>query len=242
MFAVTKIRNIKGVPMVRTLIASVLVLLTGVASALDTTEAFDPGFSDLEFYMAYTGLDNQSASSVVSWETLLGIGLTERFSSFVTMSVSSNGYLDNSEDAMGMGLFWTAIDGEGMKLDLCGSTGTGGAVSAGLEVNLDQSDWGFQLQAAETVENGGTNERSMSTELQPLLYYRTPCGAEFLAAVDFAYAEAEDGDNEFDWSTCSAGVNFMVTENIEAITQLDVVNSGDDETDVGISLGIVAGV
>ncbi len=219
-----------------------ITLLSGICYALDTTEPFDPGFSDVEFYAGYAGLDNPSSHSEVSFETLLGAGLTENFSALVFVSVSSDGYLNQSEDTQGMGLFWTVIGRECLDLDLYCSTGTGGGVSVGTEINYDSNGWGLQLNAEETIENGGPEERTISTALQPLVYCRFSGGIELLGALDLLYADSEDGGNELDWSAFSLGVNFPIIENIEGITQFDVMNSGEDETETGISVGIVAGV
>ncbi|NOQ22768.1 MAG: hypothetical protein GQ565_09020 [Candidatus Aegiribacteria sp.] len=224
---------------------ALLGLLLAVCSAgyaLDTTEAFDPGFSDVEVYFGYQGLDSPSESSAVCTETLLGIGVTGNFSTFVSFSAEADGYLANAEDGFTMGLFWTAIEDEAVKLDFFGSTSTGGSIAFGVESNLDFDNWGFQAQIEETIENKNSNERNLSTRVQPLLYYRLSSGVELLSAVDFEYAENEDGEKEFDYSSISFGVNFPVTESIEMITQFDLINTGDDETQTGISFGFVAGV
>jgi hypothetical protein len=231
------------IKMVRTLRSVMMMtLLSGICYALDTTEPFDPGFSDVEFYAGYAGLDNPSSRSELSFETLLGAGLTGNFSAFVVFSVSSDGYLNQSENSQGMGLFWTVVEGECLDLDLYCSTGTGGGIAMGTEINCDSNGWGLQLNAEETVENGGPGKRTFSTALQPLAYCRFSGGIELLGALDLQYADSGDGGNELDWSAFSVGVNFSIIENIEGITQFDVMNSGDDETETGISVGIVAGV
>ncbi|MCK4806292.1 MAG: hypothetical protein KAT09_01525 [Candidatus Aegiribacteria sp.] len=219
-----------------------LITVSSTGFALDTTEAFDPGFSDLEVYFGYHGLDNSSESSVVSAETLIGIGVTGNFSTYVSYAVESNGYLANTEDCFTMGLFWTAIENETVKLDLFGSTGTGGSIAFGIESNIDFDNWGFQLQIEETLANKNSLEREQFTMLQPLLYYRFSSGVELLSAVDLEYAGNESGEKEFDYSSVSFGVNFPVTESIELISQFDLINTGEEETETGISFGFVAGV
>ncbi len=219
-----------------------LLVVCSAGYALDTTEAFDPGFSDVEVYFGYQGLDSPSESSAVSTETLLGIGVTGNFSTFVSFCTKADGYLANAEDGFTLGLFWTAIEDEAVKLDFFGSTSTGGSISLGIESNLDFDNWGFQGQIEETIENRNSNERDQSTRLQPLLYYRLASGVELLSAVDFEYAENEDGEKEFDYSSVSFGINFPVTESIEMISQFDLINTGDDETQTGVSFGFVAGV
>jgi len=219
-----------------------LLAISSTGYALDTTEAFDPGFSDLEVYSGYHGLDNPSESSVVSAETLIGIGVTGNFSTYISYAVESNGYLANTEECVSMGLFWTAIESETVKLDLFGSTGTGGSVAFGIESNIDLDNWGFQLQVEETTANKNASERDQSTLLQPLLYYRFSSGVELLSAVDLQYAGDENGEKEFCYSSVSFGINFPVNESIEAISQFDLVNGDNDENEIGISFGFVAGV
>ena len=219
-----------------------LLVVNSTGYALDTTEAFDPGFSDLEVYFGYLGLDNSSESSVVSAEMLIGIGVTGNFSTYVSYAVESNGYMANAEDGLTMGLFWTAIESEVVMLDLFGSTGTGGSIAFGMESNLNLKNWGLQIQIEETLANKNSSERDISTRLQPLLYYRFSSGVELLSAVDLEYAENESGENEFDYSSVSFGVNFPVNESIEAVSQFDFVNGDNDENEIGISFGFVAGV
>ncbi|MCK5037403.1 MAG: hypothetical protein KAS73_16005, partial [Candidatus Sabulitectum sp.] len=75
-----------------------------------------------------------------------------------------------------------------------------------------------------------------------LLYYRLPSNVELLSAVDLEYAENEEGDKEFDYSSISFGVNCPVTESIELISQFDLIRVGDGETITGVSFGFVAGI
>ena len=219
----------------------IIVATCSTGYALDTTEAFDPGFSDLEVYLGYTGLDSPSELSAVSTEALLGVGVTSCFSIFVSFGTEADGYLGNSVDSYTMGLFWTAVDREIFDMDFFGSTGNGGAVSFGVETNIDFARWGFQAQIEETVENSDLTERDLSTRVQPLVYFRLTSGVELLSAIDFEYAGNEEGDNEFDYSTISFGINFPVTESIEMISQFDI-NQTDDDAVTGASIGFVAGI
>ncbi len=184
-------------------LSCMLLAVCSTSYALDTTEAFDQGFSDVEVYFGYAGLDNPSVASTVSSEMLLGIGITESFSTSVCFSTEADGYLANPSDGISVGLLWTAINSDAFKLDLSGSTGTDGSKALGMESNFDFNNWGFQTQIEETIENKNSNERNMSTRLQPLLYYRLPGDVELLTAVEFEYSENEDGDNEFDYSSVS---------------------------------------
>ena len=219
-----------------------LLLLVNSSYALDTTEAFDPGFSDVEVYMCYQGLDSSSELSLVSSGFLLGIGVTETFSASLSYSNEADGYLANAEDCTSIGLFWTAAANETYQLDFFVSSGTGGNLALGIESNIDFSNWGFQTQIEESIGNEGTDSRSLSTRLQPLLYYRLCSGVELLSAVDFEYSEDETGENSFDYSSVALGVNIPVTESVELISEFDLINIGDDETAAAVSVGFVAGV
>ena len=223
-------------------LSCMLLAVCGTSFALDTTEAFDPGFSDVEVYFGYAGLDNPSGASTVSSEMLLGIGVTESFSTSVCFSAEADGYLANPSDGISVGLLWTAINSDAFKLDFSGATGTDGSMALGIESNFDFSNWGFQAQIEETIENRNSNERNISTRLQPLLYYTLSGNVELLSAVDFDYSENEDGDNEFDYSSVSFGVNYLVTESIELISQVDLIKISDDETLAAVSFGFVAGI
>ncbi len=221
-----------------------LLLLTSVVGALDTTEAFDPGCSDFEMYLGTSGLGLDQDESAIEFEGLLGVGITRVFSASMAYSVESDGRLGNSADYLTLGLFWTVVEKEGFMLDLYGSTGTGGGISIGTEINLLTGAFGFQLNVENTCENSGGSENKIenTVAIEPLVHRNISDEIELLAAVGITYhPDAEDNGDKVEFNTASLGANFMLDDTIELITQFDCYIPEDDgDVSIGFSIGFVA--
>ena len=224
------------------LFIAILFNISGVSIALDTTEAFDIGFSDAEVYFSYLGFTDTSDLSTFSKEMLIGIGITENFSTSINFSSESNGYLANSGNDVSLGLFWTALSNDSYKVDILTSTNKNGSIAGAVELNLDFDNSGFQLQVEEMLENKDSSSRELLTSIQPLLYYKINSNLELLSAATFDYNENEESEREFEYSSFSLGFNYMVSNSVELISQFDIVTATDEETITGASIGFVAGI
>ncbi len=198
--------------------------------------------SDVEVYLGYQGLTDSSELSTFSKEMLIGIGITEKFSTSICFSSESDGYLANAGNDVSIGLFWTAVSKDNYKVDLLTSTNTNGGISACVEFNYDSDNCGCQLQVEEAIENKESMERQLCTSIVPLVYCKIHNNIELLSAVNFDYNENEEGNREFDYSSFSFGLNCPVSDSVELISQFDLNMTSDDKTISGISFGFVAGI
>lgn len=124
---------------------AVLQLRGDPASAADTTEAFNVGITDIEMFTDY-----DTGAQSFGLETLVGAGLTERFSISVAhlARISSEGRALLSE--IGFRLFHTLVDTDRFDLDLIAGYGLGTpnvdnthGFNLGIELNLDWRRLGF---------------------------------------------------------------------------------------------------
>lgn len=121
----------------------ILLAVCGTGYALGTTETFDTGFSDVEVNFGYAGLDSSSCASTVFSEMLLGIGVTESFSTSVCFSAEP-----------GFNLFFTAgVPGIGnvellTAVDLEHSDNEGGDN----EFDYSSVSFGIKFPATESIE------------------------------------------------------------------------------------------
>ncbi|MBD3370394.1 hypothetical protein GF402_08555 [Candidatus Fermentibacteria bacterium] len=223
------------------MVVGFLIGFAATATCLDTTEPFDPGDSDWEMYSAMSGLgDNGGAGQrEMQFECLIGAGITPAFSASFSYAHSENGYLAPTGDEIGLGLFVTAAEGEDAALDVFGSVATGGSIAFGSELNLYLGHAGAQLIIEESFVNDPAEPQSTasSTLLSPMVHYRPSGGSmELLAALDVAYSEEET-----ETGPVSGGVNVLLSESVELITQLAVEIPGEgEETTFGLACGFVA--
>jgi len=213
---------------------------TGAVHALDTTENFDPGFSDLEVYFSTDGLGRLPEESTVAFETFCGMGITGSLGAFVSAAFESDRHLAEPEDALSMGLFLTAVDGDPLSLDFYWSTGTGGAITAGTELNLVSNIAGLQLNTAVTWENRG-DAILASTWIQPLFHRSLSDRCEVLAAADVVYDQnAAPDEDEMEFVSVSGGFNYAAFDGIELIGQVDWISPDGDDPCAGFSVGMIA--
>ncbi len=77
----------------RRFIASLCVVaLSGIPSAraADTTEPFDVGASDVDFYVGFDGVGQPSGEKALSNEIMLGYGIVDRLSASIGTVLESN--------------------------------------------------------------------------------------------------------------------------------------------------------
>jgi len=236
---------VKGLPafVIPVLLAGLLSV--GSAFALDTAEPFDRGFSDFEFFFGCAGLGLDKGERRLSREVVIGVGITESFSAAFSYGLESDEYLKSEEDAFATWLFWTALDGERHDLDLFGGFETGGGISVGAEFNFDFQRWGFQLVVEDGIGNRGApeNEPVNRFSIAPLVYFDLVEGKmQLMSQIDRSYnSDASEGEDELTTGAVSLGLNIMLHDSVELITQLDYEVSSDDHvSSLGINIGFVA--
>ena len=124
------------------------------AFAADTTETWDVGATDVDFYTGFNGLGLSRSDQEIFGNILFGYGLIPDFSAYAGMDIHANGCLGNGETTFNLGVFGTPVDTTHFDLDLFldfSSTGMKNfAVTPGLELNYDYmpelAKWGVYLR------------------------------------------------------------------------------------------------
>ena len=65
-------------------LAMMFMMICSVAQATDTTETFDVGATDFEFYMGLDGVGLSKYNGTIAGEALVGYGFMDRFSGYLT--------------------------------------------------------------------------------------------------------------------------------------------------------------
>lgn len=207
--------------------------------ALDTTEPFDPGFSDNEMYVSFSGLGAERGQRVLGTEYVIGVGVTERFSSLFSFVAESDEYFGNAATEFGAGLFYNAIDGELFKLDFSAAISSGGGLALGTELNLDLDRAGLQVIVEEGFYSGGAalDDVECETTIAPLVYVSLTDALQALASIDFTLPAGQD----VEIGTLALGFNAVLSDAIELISELAFdIPQGEEAFSTGISLGFVA--
>ncbi len=205
--------------------------------ALDTTEPFDIGVTDMEMAGEYSG----GEKGELVWEGLIGAGLTERLSAGFAYVSSTDGYLNHPNHEFGLELFYTAVETPKFKFDIYGGPSSAGALVLGIEVNFDMPVFGIQLRYDEIAESAGENWM-FTSNFEPLVYMNLPKESQLMAAFSFSLmSEKNDVGENFDIGAFSFGYNFLADSKIEILTQFDVaVNNAFDDVDFGGTIQLVA--
>jgi hypothetical protein len=221
-------------------VLALLAVTAATVSALDTTEPFDPGFTDNEVYVGFDGIGAGEGGKSTMAEYVAGIGVTDRLSTVFSLGLASNEFLAEAEAELGIGLFYTLVDTERFKLDLMSSLTSTGAVDIATECNLDFDRAGLQLTLEQGLYNDpATADRiSGTTTIAPLAWYSLSDAMQILAAVDFGIA-GDAGSLEI--GSLAVGYNAVLSEALELITEVGFAIPQNDETfSAGVLVGFVA--
>ncbi|MGM0444215.1 MAG: hypothetical protein ACQEQV_08520 [Fibrobacterota bacterium] len=224
---------------------NVLTLITALvwqAAALDTTEPFDVGFTNIEFYGGFGGIGAENGARSITAEQVIGVGITDRLSASFAYTYESNEYFANAAGGATLGLFATLIDQDVFDLDVAAGVVPGDGISLGTELNADFSTMGLQLGIEESFSNGGADTVAAATALAPLVYWSFSDAAQILAAFDvsFIHSGPEEGT---DVGAVAIGFNRVLSDAVELITEASWDIPGDDEDGtLGLSVGFVATV
>ncbi|MBD3318192.1 MAG: hypothetical protein GF344_20605 [Chitinivibrionales bacterium] len=207
--------------------------------ALDTTEPFDLGFSDNEIYVSFSGLGAERGRRMSAVEYVVGVGVTERFSTLFSFVTESDGYFNNPATELGASLFANVLDRRHLKLDISAGVTSGGSVGLGTELNVDFDRAGLQVTIEEAIYNGGasSDDINFETTIAPLVYVSLTDALQALASIDATLPA--DGDAGI--GAPAVGLNAVISDAIEIISEVgfDIPREGEAFT-VGASLGFVA--
>ncbi len=193
-----------------------ILLLWGVgmpgnpSHALDTLEPFDIGLSDFEAYAAFVGAGKPEPERGISADTLLGIGITKRFSGQVYGGGESNQKFTEGSGFFGFGVFGTPVDTDHFDMDIgmnitIGGLGTGEPGPADhfqaqftftpyVELNLDSdpemNGYGLFLVVEETL--GGRDESRFNDLNEEIRDFTLTPGTALLLAGYYRVAEIHE--------------------------------------------------
>ncbi len=232
--------------------------------AVDTTETYDVGATDYEFYLDFSGIGLDKYEKTISATAVLGYGFMERFSGHVSVFGESNEYFGDGGGGVLMGFFGTPVDSDHFDLDLhldAAYSADEFGLTPSLEMNFDLlpdlEKWGVYIRAEE-----GLAGRDESTEDDPVTaadesradfafapstgltagtYWTVAPDHQLLLEYDMSFANnPADGEDTVGIGGVALGYNVVLHESVEMINQLffDIPQSGEDFS-VGISVGII---
>lgn len=100
------------------LIVWTLACPAGAVLAADTLEQYDPGFSDFDLYLMYTGAGRAEPDRGWAALTLVGIGITDWLSGELMLEGEANERLSEASGAFSFGAFATPVDTDHFDLDI----------------------------------------------------------------------------------------------------------------------------
>jgi hypothetical protein len=238
-----------------------LLLLTATAQrayAVDTTETYDVGATDFEFYLGFDGIGRKKHEKEVSIEALAGFGFIDRFSGYVTIAGASNEYFTEGTNEVSAGIFGTPLDTDHVDLDILFNGGAAAdefEVTPGLELNLDLKPdlalAGLYFRIEETLSG---RSKETKDELNPKYAFAPQTGAvigiywtvvpdnQILLEYDLGISHNPPSDErKFENGGIALGYNAMVVDDLELLSQLylDIPQKGE-KTSVGLMVGLIS--
>jgi len=245
---------------------SISILLTApLAHAADTVETWTVGATDFEFYAGFDGIGLGQHEKTVFAEAVIGFGLMDRFSGYLSVSGAANEYFADGGGDVSLGIFGTPVDTDHFDLDLFLGAGFAQgefSLTPALEMNFDLAPdlakWGIYLRAqqaltgrdeskeddpqTEDVDESKTKYAfAPSTILTAGTYWTVAEGHQLLLEYDMALANNPEKDEEIlEIGGVAIGYNVMLTDSIEMINQVffDIPGNGE-KFSAGVSTGIV---
>jgi len=242
----------------------VVFLFSAIAHAADTTEAYDIGATDYEFYTGFDGIGLDRYEKTIWAEVVLGYGFLERFAGHVSVFGESNEYFGEGGGGFLVGMFGTPVDTDHFDLDLhidAGYAVDEFTMTPSLEMNFDllpdMEKWGVYIRAAEDLagrDESVEDDPASAADESKTQYAFAPStglllGTYFMAAPEhqllleydtyFAHNPAA-GEETMEIGGVTLGYNVIVHDSIEMINQLffDIPQNGEKFA-VGISTGII---
>lgn len=245
-----------------------VISFAGFADAADTTETFDVGATDFEFYLGMDGFGLEKYEKSIYSEVLAGFGLMDRFSGYIAASGGSNEYFLDGSGAMGFGIFGTPVDTDHFDLDLFLDAGFGAdefAITPAMELNFDLkpdlSLWGVYFRVEQSLAGRDTstpddpatpsvNETETSQEyanetgLTAGTYFTIAEIHQILVEYNMSFRNNPDEDadeDDMEIGSVALGYNVGVSDAVEWVSQVsyDIPQTDDEDPSWGIMTGIV---
>lgn len=222
--------------------ALALATYTTAVLALDTTEPFEVGLTDVETYVGFGGIGLAKGEKGFSSEHVLGAGITDKLSTTLVVGFESDEYFGNGSAAIGLGLYYNVTESDKFGFDLMSSLTFNEGFALGGEFNFYFEKVGFQLSLEESLFNNGAEKIGFATAFAPLVHFNLSDEAQILTAVDFAIDHSAD-ESSMEIGALGLGFNKVLSDAVELITEVSYDIPQDDEKgSLGISIGFVATV
>lgn len=199
----------------------------------DTVETWDTGATDIELYYDLSKFDGKNSLSNSSSNFLIGYGLIDNLSGYLSHSISSFYTETSVSNTLNFGIFGTPVKKGSFQMDLFLDFESSGTLTPAFELNYnlnpDMSGRGFYLRGYIPVNSA--NEYKFINSI--LGFYCTFSAAhQFLLEINVDYNDKLEED-KFNANTISLGYNIGLVENFELITQLTLNVPKDDESPSG---------
>lgn len=215
-------------------------VFTGPLLALDTTEPFDIGLSDVETYVGFGGIGLKKGEKNFASEHVIGAGITDKLATTLSVSFESDEYFNNGAYALGVGLYYNIRESKTFGFDLMGSLAFNEGFALGTELNFYFEKVGFQLSLEEALSNNGTHKIGFATAFAPLIHFNISEETQLLTAVDFGIDHTKDTDS-FEIGAIGIGFNHLVSDAVEIITEVNYdIPQNDEKGSLGLSVGFIA--
>lgn len=247
------------------LAAACLPGTTTTTLAADTLETWDAGAGNIDFYVSLDGMGRSLQEQGVAGDMLLGWGVADRLSTYLSVSLAADGALADGDAGLGVGLFGTPVDTDHLDLDLLLDLSAGGAglrelsLGPALELNFDaapdQASWGAYVRAGLAITGrvaGDDGSAKMAAGSGRLVDRVLTVGSyrslgprrQVLLEYDVTWHdEPEAGSPTIDRGGLALGHNLRLGDSLELITQgrWDVPQGGQPGG-VGFTVGFIAGL
>lgn len=235
------------------------ILITQNLSAADTTETYDVGATDAEFYVGLDGIGHGKYNKTIYSDTILGYGLTSKLSFHLGSTLSANEYFGDGNADLHTGLYGTPVDTDHFDMDLFLEIALEGMsdfqVIPSLELNYDYKPdvalWGLYLRAGtplygrESEDSTPENPKhEIATTIETTLgtYLTLNENHQLLLEYDMTFLPSPVEDEQsVSVGGLALGYNVIVHDAIELINQVYVDIPQDEENfGVGFMTGFIA--
>jgi len=236
------------------LAALVVALAPRASSAADTTEPFDAGAGDVDFYVGLDGLGGAAADRALAGELMVGYGVLERFSMTLGVSLERTGELDTSASDVYVGLIGTPLETDHVDLDLLLTASSAGArpgdlgLTPAVELNVDgdaeMRSWGLYLRAGLPISSASdadtaTRRLQLGLAMTAGAYVQLGADHQLLLEYDWAHdLRAAPDEDALEQGGFAFGYNVTLSDRFELINQLYV---DVPQADAPVTLGVMSG-
>jgi len=237
------------------IIFAIILFMMMTVSAADTTEIFDMGATDIEFYVGYDGISSEKKQGIFSIETVTGFGVTDNISLLINLSGEFGEHFNKRSSGIGLGVFSTLFDSDHFDLDIYLNTGAGLEgfyLSPAMEINIDLKPdlelagiyFRIEQLFVAILEPESSRESCVfvaETSITSGIYFKINDSHQLLFEYDMAVLNNPANDEErLNIGGIALGYNVTFHENIELISQLYYgIPQNDEKHSFGVSIGTI---